>query len=248
MPGRTGSLAVPARRWWAAQAASGGHAAPARLPCTCMGCRRPSSCSSPPKLGSHRPGAREVAARAGVASKVALARNGPGARLIPCAGHTSPSAPTSRARRAGAARRSRRVRQTPVHVHGGVAGAASKVPPARNRRRSRAQARRSRRCSWSSPPPARRVAPARRRAVPARTAAASKVALARSRCGNGSSCAHASLPTKVAPPVKRRFESSFARRLLPLSAARAYAPNAPSGPSAGGQAATPSLPGSRARA
>jgi hypothetical protein len=38
--------------------------------------------------------------------------------------------------------------------------------------------------------------------------------------------AQASLPTKAAPPAKRCFASSLARRLLPLSAARAYAPNA----------------------
>jgi hypothetical protein len=58
--------------------------------------------------------------------------------------------------------------------------------------------------------------------VQARAAAASKNALARNRRG-----AQASLPTKAAPPVKRRFESSLAHRLLPI-APRDYAPNAQS--------------------
>ena len=60
--------------------------------------------------------------------------------------------------------------------------------------------------------------------------------------------AQASLPTKAAPPVKRRFESSLARRLLPLTAARAYAPSALSGPGASLPAVTSRPPDSRGRA
>jgi hypothetical protein len=56
-------------------------------------------------------------------------------------------------------------------------------------------------------------------------AAASNVAPVRNQ-----RCAQASPATKAAPPVKRRFESSLARRLLTLGAERAYAPNARSGP------------------
>jgi hypothetical protein len=66
---------------------------------------------------------------------------------------------------------------------------------------------------------------------------------ARRKCG---ARALASLPTKAAPPMKRRLGSSLARRLLPVSAARAYAPSAPSGPSPRGQAVTVRPPGSGA--
>jgi hypothetical protein len=52
--------------------------------------------------------------------------------------------------------------------------------------------------------------------------------------------AQAWLPTTAAPPVKRRFESSLARRLLPLGAAPAFAPNAQSRP--GGHGAPARLP------
>jgi hypothetical protein len=51
--------------------------------------------------------------------------------------------------------------------------------------------------------------------------------------------------TKAALPVKRHFESSLARRLLPLNAAPAYAPNAPSGQARarpGGHGASARLP------
>jgi hypothetical protein len=78
---------------------------------------------------------------------------------------------------------------------------------------------------------ARALSPARRRAVAARAGAARKWRW------HGSSAAQVSLPTKAAPTVKLRFEASLARRLLPLSAARAHAPSAPSGPGARGQTA-----------
>ena len=100
----------------------------------------------------------------------------------------------SQARAAG---RSRRVRQTPLHVHG-ASPALLVLLAARPL-----------------------FSPARRRAVAARAGAASKVALTRNQHGG----AQASLPAKAGPTVKRRFGSSLAHRLLPLGAARAYAPN-----------------------
>jgi hypothetical protein len=76
--------------------------------------------------------------------------SGHGARVI-LRGHTSPRAPTSRAKRASG-QESRHVRRTPVHGQGGFAGAA------RARRRRRAD-----------------ISPARRRSVAARAGAASRM-------------------------------------------------------------------------
>ena len=140
-----------------------------------------------------------------------------GARRLParCPHRASyePNAPSRPG--AQAARRSRRARRTPVHGQG--ASPALPVLLAA----------------------AVRVSPARCRAVAARAAAARK----RHWHGTVALChAQASLPTKAPPPVKRRFGSSLARRLLPLSAARAYAPNVQSGPSACGRAVTPCPP------
>jgi hypothetical protein len=105
---------------------------------------------------------------------------------------------------ARAAGRSRLVRYAPAHVQ----GASPALPALFAATRAR-------------------VSTARRSAVAARAGGVSKEALARNRLD-----AQAPLPTKAAPPVKRRFGSSRARRLLPLSAARAYAPNAQSRPGA----------------
>jgi hypothetical protein len=163
---------------------------------------------------------------------------------------------------ARAAGQSRRVRQTPVHAHTGrgrrcsptapptlvprrlrrralAARAALTVPAAlatsRTRRRGPAVAAHppdSRARAGRLGPAARALRRPRSRlagSAPGRCARwrGSKVALAQNRCP-----AQASLPTKAAPPVKRRFESSPARPILPLSAARTYAPSAQPRPSA----------------
>ena len=210
MRGRTGSLAVPARRWWAAQAASGGHAVPTRLPCTCMGASpasrvlfsaasahvlpargravatrataasrtRRRSVATPRWLRAERatrawgPGGRAVAPRPDSSARArgvspallvlfaaARARRLGGAsfRIEPRApaspaGHTSPSAPTSRGKRAS--------------------GPSGHAVPARLP------------CTCTGASPALLAARARRsgaRAMAARAGVASKAALARKR-------------------------------------------------------------------
>jgi len=92
--------------------------------------RRPCSWSSPLAPAFHRPGAGAALECVCAASRVALARNQRGARIVPRGAHESNRADEP----AGVlpAPRSRRARRTAVHGHAGFAGAARAL---RHRRR-----------------------------------------------------------------------------------------------------------------
>jgi hypothetical protein len=172
------------------------------------------------------------AARIDTASKVALARNRHGAppdsrarasRLRRRCSCSPPPALASRLRRAIRRLRPlpplRECRAAPSTRIGSPCGRALTARPPDSRARERRPGRRV----SSSPPPAL----ASRRPAHVRWRRARPRLLEWRWLGNGAPChAQASLPTKSAPPVKRRFESGLARRLLPLSTARAYAQNA----------------------
>ena len=142
-----------------------------------------------------------------------------------------------------AARRSRRAHKTPARVRAGVGGA---VRGLRRRPRGRLGAC-LRRCSNSvrflnvdvhksevfgtARNAALRVCAWRERPGSARAQGLAGAARARRRRPRSPTrrravAARALPPTTAAPPVKGRFESSLARRLPPLSAARASTPNA----------------------
>jgi hypothetical protein len=95
-PRRAATLRTRSRR--PARERTCGHAVSARLPCTCTGLRRRRSCSSASAFAAHPPGASAVAARASVASKVALARNRCRAQASPPMKARSGSPSTSRAK------------------------------------------------------------------------------------------------------------------------------------------------------
>jgi hypothetical protein len=180
-------------------------------------------------------------ARAGLAR--AAGRHGASARL-PGTGKEASPAPlvAFTARAFSPARRSHRARQTPVRVRGGMGTLLMFCAASASRRPGGPAA-----CGGG----ARRLdvkrGPARRR----RRVAVRALPRLRKWCWHGTSAlchGQASLPTKAASPVDLRFESSLARRLPSLNAARADAPNVQSGPSASRQEGTPRPPGFRARA
>jgi hypothetical protein len=198
------------------QARPGGRGAPARLPGACRAAWARCSCSSPTALASCRLGARAVCT-------LARLEGGAGTEPVPRAGF--PANEGSAAREAAfrieprapdsPAQRRANVRSERAAAAQRASGPAVTACPPDSR--ARAWGLRPR-CSCSSPPAL--ASSARRKCGGARCRGFESVAGTEPR-SNGLSRAQASLPTKAAPPVKRRLASRLVRRLLLLSAARA---------------------------